>query len=164
MTNSTSFKVLAVCLGNICRSPLAEGLIQHAAESADLNWQVDSAGTGAWHVGNPPDPRSRAIAKSHGLDIDHQRAQKVTSDMIKQYDLVLAMDRKNYADLQQMASSEVELQKIKLLLDYVGLAQENGPDVFDPYWDDNGFEGVYQLIKAAAARLVAHYKEEVQRE
>lgn len=155
MPNQTPFKVLAVCLGNICRSPLAEELIRQAARKADQSWEVASAGTGSWHVGNPPDPRSRSVAQKHGLSIEEQRAQHVHPQLLAEYDLILAMDRKNYADLQKMAQTEEQRNKIKLLLDHVGLASETGPDVFDPYWDDSGFEGVFQLLDKAAARLVA---------
>lgn len=154
MTVQPPYKVLAVCLGNICRSPLAEGLIQRAANEVGLNWEVASAGTGGWHVGNPPDPRSRAVAKAHQLDITQQRAQQVNATLLEEYDLVLAMDRQNFADLTSMATSS-QLPKIKLLLDYTGLSEQHGPDVFDPYWDDDGFEGVYQLLKNAANKLVS---------
>lgn len=154
MSNTTPYRVLAVCLGNICRSPLAEGLIQRAADRAGLNWEVASAGTGSWHVGAPPDPRSRAVAKQHGLNIDRQRAQQVTDQLMSEYDLVLAMDRSNYTNLHNIAASEANRGKIKLLLDHVKLSEEKGPDVFDPYWDDSGFEGVYRLLEEAAERLV----------
>lgn len=154
MPANPTYKVLAVCLGNICRSPLAEGLIQLAANEAELNWEVASAGTGHWHVGNPPDPRSRAVAKKHGLNIDHQRAQQVTTALLEEYDLVLAMDRNNYNDLMTLARTETQRQKINLLLDYTDLSATNGPDVFDPYWDDSGFEGIYQLLKKAAEMVV----------
>lgn len=150
-----TLKVLAVCLGNICRSPLAEALIRQAASRADQNWEVASAGTGNWHVGNPPDPRSRAVAREHGLSIDAQRAQQATPQLLAQYDLILAMDRKNYQNLRKLAQTAEQRDKIKLLLDHVGLSEESGPDVFDPYWDDSGFEGVFQLLEKAASRLVA---------
>lgn len=153
MTSTTPYKVLAVCLGNICRSPLAEGLIQRKADEAGLNWQVASAGTGNWHVGNPPDPRSRAVAKENGLEISHQRAQTVTSTLMEEYDLILAMDRQNLTDLKSRAT-EKQARKIKLLLDYTGLSDAHGPDVFDPYWDDSGFEGVYRLLEEAAVKVV----------
>lgn len=154
MPPQPTFRVLAVCLGNICRSPLAEGLIQAAADRAGLAWEVASAGTGNWHVGDPPDPRSRAVARGHGLDINAQRAQQATPALLDRYDLVLAMDRSNLDNLTALAQTEAQRDKIKLLLDYTGLADTHGPDVFDPYWDDDGFEGVYQLLERAADRVV----------
>ncbi len=158
MNNNQPYKILAVCLGNICRSPLAEGLLQRTAKERDLNWEVASGGTGNWHVGQPPDPRSRAVAKQHGLDISQQRAHQVTPADLHEYDLILAMDRKNLANLQAMATSAEQSEKIKLLLTYTELSETAGLDVFDPYWDDNGFEGVYQLLATAAAKVADVYQ------
>ncbi|RME96279.1 MAG: low molecular weight phosphotyrosine protein phosphatase, partial [Bacteroidetes bacterium] len=83
-------KILMVCLGNICRSPLAEGIMQQKIEAEGLDWTVDSAGTSAWHVGEQADPRSRATARRHGLNIDHQRARKFTPADFERFDLILA--------------------------------------------------------------------------
>lgn len=152
-TNDTPFRILAVCLGNICRSPLAEGLLKRTAAERGLLWEVDSAGTGGYHVGELADPRSRAIAAQYGLDITDQRSRKFSREDFDRFDLILAMDRKNYADLRSLTTKEEHRQKVVLLLDYVSLKEETGPDVFDPYWDDSGFEGVYRLLERAASRV-----------
>jgi protein-tyrosine phosphatase len=154
MTITTPFSILLVCLGNICRSPLAEGLLRQAAERKDINLRVASGGTGGWHVGNPPDPRSQAVAAEHGLDISSQRAHQVTVHDLDHYDLVLAMDSNNLRDLKTLAKTDAQRQKIHLFLGYAGLEESDGPDVFDPYWDDSGFAGVYDLIAKAADRIV----------
>lgn len=153
MKVSTPTSILLVCLGNICRSPLAEGLLRRAVHGRNLDLSVASAGTGAWHVGKPPDPRSQAIAAAHGLDISPQRAHQVSVQDLEDYDLVLAMDRNNLRDLKALAREESQRQKIHLFLEFAGLRAAEGPDVFDPYWDDAGFAGVYDLIARAADRV-----------
>lgn len=158
------YKIMAVCLGNICRSPLAEGHLSKVAKDRDLDWEVSSGGTGNWHVGAKPDPRSREIAKQHGMNIDDQRGHQVTVHDLDTNDLVLAMDRSNYQHLLTLATSDAQKAKIKLLLDYTNLSQANGPDVFDPYWDDSGFEGVYRLLENAASRVADLYEEEKEKE
>ncbi|MTB50556.1 low molecular weight protein-tyrosine-phosphatase [Lewinella sp. W8] len=154
MTITTPFSILLVCLGNICRSPLAEGLLRNAAQRKDIDLTISSGGTGGWHVGNPPDPRSQAVAAAHGLDISQQRAHQVSVHDLKQYDLILAMDRNNLRDLKALAQNDAQRQKIHLFLEFAGLEDSDGPDVFDPYWDDSGFAGVYELIARAADRIV----------
>lgn len=154
MTITTPFSILLVCLGNICRSPLAEGLLRNAAQRKDIDLTISSGGTGGWHVGNPPDPRSQAVAAAHGLDISQQRAHQVSVHDLKQYDLILAMDRNNLRDLKNLAQNDAQRQKIHLFLEFAGLEDSDGPDVFDPYWDDSGFAGVYELIARAADRIV----------
>ncbi len=147
-------KIIAVCLGNICRSPLAEGLLRREVEAVGLDWEIASGGTAGYHVGKPPDPRSVAIARAYGLDISGQRSHKVSKEDLDYYDLVLAMDRKNYQHLRELAATPEQQAKIQLLLDYTNLSEEAGPDVFDPYWDDNGFDGVYRLLERAARAVV----------
>ena len=144
-------KILMVCLGNICRSPLAEGILQAKAESYKLPWQVDSAGTGAYHVGEKPDPRSRAVANKHGLDISHQRARQFKAEDLDRFDLIFAMDSQNLQNILRLASSEEQKQRVKLILEFTGSDERNVPD---PYWDDNGFEHVYQLLNTACDRIV----------
>jgi len=147
-----TMKVLMVCLGNICRSPLAHGILeQHAAEKG-LDWEVDSAGTGSWHIGNPPDPRSVAVAAKHGLDISQQRARQVHWPDLEAFDLVFAMDQSNYQDLMTMAQSDGEREKIRLIRDLEGSVK--GMSVPDPYWDDDGFEQVYAMLDKACSILV----------
>ena len=154
--------LLAVCLGNICRSPLAEGLLRREIERRGLNWTVDSAGTAGYHVGNPLDPRSVAEAARHGLDISGQRSRKVTVEDLAEYDVILAMDRSNFRDLQLLASTPRERARIQLLLRFTDLEDAEGPDVFDPYWDDGGFAGVYELLEVAAARAIDRLERSVE--
>lgn len=150
---NTSFRILAVCLGNICRSPLAEALLSRAAKESGLEWEVASAGTGGWHVGSPPDRRGQAVAKQYGLDISGQRGRLLKAEDLDYYDLLLAMDSNNLEVLESLAQTPEQAEKIKLLLAYAELDHTHGPDVFDPYWDDSRFEEVFLLIKEAANKI-----------
>ncbi len=105
-----------VCLGNICRSPLAEGIMQHLADEKHLNWEIASAGTGNWHIGKAPDHRSIAAAKAMGYDISKQRAQQFNHSMFARYDLILVMDSNNLADVQSVAKRNDVGEKVKLFL------------------------------------------------
>lgn len=148
-------KILMVCLGNICRSPLAEGILKDKIQKKGLNWEVDSAGTGAWHVGEKPDKRSIEKAAQYGLDITDQRARKIRSTDFEEFDLIFAMDNSNHMDLMRLAISNEEKSKIKLILEEI-YPGENRP-VPDPYWDSNGFEQVYQMLDAACEKILEKY-------
>ena len=125
--------LLFVCLGNICRSPLAEAAFREAAARAGLAAVADSAATGEWQIGNPPDPRSRAVALAHGVDISAQRARRVRGDDFTRFDLILALDPDNLLDLHAMAPAR-STARIGLLMDHVpGCA---GQAVRDPYYGD----------------------------
>lgn len=143
-------KVLMVCLGNICRSPLAHGIMQDVATKYNVDWEVESAGTGDWHIGNPPDHRSIAVAKKYGLDISGQRAQQFHKDFFEEYDLIFVMDKQNYLDVISLAENEEERAKVKLFLEE--------DEVPDPYTDDALFEPVYHMI---ADRCEAIIKEKL---
>ncbi|WP_395091669.1 low molecular weight protein-tyrosine-phosphatase [Vaginella massiliensis] len=146
-------KILMVCLGNICRSPLAEGILRHKVNN---DVQVASAGTGNWHVGEAPDKRSILVAKQHGVDISQQRAQHFTPAMFDDFDLIFAMDGQNYSDLKKMAQNEEHLSKLHLFLEDA-LGEAN--DVPDPYYGgESDFVHVFQLIDDATDRLVEKYK------
>jgi protein-tyrosine phosphatase len=145
-------KILMVCLGNICRSPLAEGILQNKIRQKGLNWQVDSAGTGAWHTGERPDSRSIAIARKYGIDITGQKARQFRSDDLEHFDLVLAMDSSNYQDLLRHAVSKEQEEKIHLIMNFVTPGQNQS--VPDPYWNNDGFEQVYQMLDEACSRVV----------
>lgn len=154
-------KVLFVCMGNICRSPLAHGLFEHRVAKAGLAEKItiDSAGTHAYHVGNAPDPRSQETALSHGFDLSKQRARKVDSTDFEKFDYVLAMDNDNHALLSAQCPDEYR-HKLKLMLEFAPQLAET--EVPDPYYGGaSGFERVYQLIDAAAdglmADIQAHY-------
>ncbi len=144
-----------VCLGNICRSPLAEGILAQKAGIKGLTWEVDSAGTGAWHIGEPPDPRSIAVARKYDVDITGQRARQFRPADFEYFDLILAMDPGNYRDILRHASSAAHREKVELIMNLVH-PQENRP-VPDPYWDDEGFEQVFRMLDQAAERLLEKY-------
>lgn len=128
-------KILMVCLGNICRSPLAHGILQHLADKENLGWQVHSAGTGNWHVGSPPDRRSVLAARSLGYDISTQRARHFSSAFFDEYDHILVMDKNNLKDVLALAETNEHKQKVRLFLVDEG-------EVTDPYYDNDLFEPV----------------------
>lgn len=148
-------KVLMVCLGNICRSPLAEGILKHKIKAASKNWIVDSAGTGGWHSGELPDKRSVAVAKKYGIDITDQRARRVRSSDFEDFDLIFAMDTSNYNDLQKWTLDDNEKQKIKLIMQEVYPHERHS--VPDPYYNDNGFEEVYAMLEVACENIISRY-------
>lgn len=141
-----------VCLGNICRSPLAQGLLEAKIKSNQMNWRVDSAGTGSWHIGDPPDFRSINIARSYGIDISQQKARQFSIQDFDSFDLILAMDNQNLEDILHKSRSKEHEKKVKLILDYHPALK--GKSVPDPYWDDNGFEKVYQMLDEATDGLI----------
>lgn len=153
MTRSDMPSVLVVCLGNICRSPLAEAAFRRAAADAGLALHVDSAGTGAWHVGKAPDRRAQATALRHGIDISRYRARQVVTQDFARFDHVFALDADNLADLRRMAAAGSPA-RVGLLLDLVpGRA---GQSVADPYYgDEAGFEETWADVDAAARAFVA---------
>ena len=140
-------KILMVCLGNICRSPLAEGILRHLAEQRQLSWEIDSAGTGNWHVGDPPDARSVKVAKKHGIDISGLRGRQFQAADFDQFDRIYVMDLDNYRDVQRKARKDTDREKVQLLL-------EHQQPVPDPWYDDALFEPVYNLIYDACERIV----------
>ncbi len=150
-------KVLMVCLGNICRSPLAEGILQHKAHLQGLNWQVDSAGTGSWHVGENPDPRSIDVARKKGIDISRQRARQFQAADLLDYDLVFAMDSSNFRNIVQLADTETQKAKVDLIMNLVQPGYNQ--NVPDPYYNSKGFEQVFQMLEEACEKLVDKYRE-----
>lgn len=150
-------KIMMVCLGNICRSPLAHGLLEHKIVQHSLSWSVDSSGTSGYHNGDPPDPRSIQEAAKHGLDISQQRSQQFIASDLDDYDLILVMDSSNYQNVKRLAKNKIQENKIKLILNYVFPAQ-NKP-VPDPYYD-GGFHLVYDLLDQATDRIIEHYTAE----
>ena len=144
-----------VCLGNICRSPLAEGILQ---SKLDANFfSIDSAGTAAYHIGELPDQRSIAVAKKHGIDISNQKARKFDIKDFIEFDIIYAMDKENYQNICSLAKNKTELQKVKMILDEVNLSQNLS--VPDPYYGgDDGFQNVYQLLDEACEKISKNYK------
>jgi protein-tyrosine phosphatase len=144
-------RILTVCLGNICRSPTAEAALREAADDAGLDLDVDSAGTGGWHVGSPPDARMIAVAAAEGLHLTGAARQVVPRDL-ENFDLVLAMDRSNLADLRRMARDEATRARIRLFRDFAG---DVDADVPDPYYGGpEGFREVVALTRKAARGVV----------
>lgn len=148
-------KVLMVCLGNICRSPLAEGILQHKVEEKDLNWQIDSAGTGSWHVGELPDSRSIAVGEKYGIDLTSQRARQFKKIDLDRFDLIFAMDSSNYQNILKLAENQAQKDKVKLIMNEADPGRNEA--VPDPYWDDNGFEKIYQMLDKASAKIIENY-------
>jgi protein-tyrosine phosphatase len=136
-------KILMVCLGNICRSPLAEGIL--ASKLPKDNFIVDSAGTGSWHVGHSPDKRSIAIAQLNGLCIDNQKGRQFTASDFDEFDYIYVMDNSNYENVIDLAKNEEHRNKVHLILNE--LFPGENVDVPDPYFGmTNGFETVYQML------------------
>ncbi len=152
-------KVLFVCLGNICRSPTAEGVFHTLVEKRGLGGKVtvDSAGTGAWHIGSPPDRRAQAAARQRGIDLSGQRARQAKTGDFHRFDYILAMDADNHRNLAEMCPPGEE-HRLHLFLDF---APELGKrDVPDPYYGgDGGFEAVLDMIEAASEGLLADIQE-----
>lgn len=144
--------ILFVCLGNICRSPLAEGALRAAAEQDGLELEIDSAGTGDWHIGQPPDSRAIAAGKRAGVDISMFRARQVESADFTRFDHIIALDESNLTDLRAMSPPDATA-KLSLLLDHV--PGREGQAVADPYHgDDSDFDETWKQVSAAAEALV----------
>jgi protein-tyrosine phosphatase len=148
-------KILMVCLGNICRSPLAEGILKHKVRKAGLDWTVESAGTGNWHIGEAPHHLSQKVAKANGIDIcDQKGRQFVKEDMLK-YDKIIVMDKDNYEAVKQMSRELWNPTKVDLLLNYSYPGEKR--DVPDPwYGKEDGFHTVYEMIDKACEQIINH--------
>jgi protein-tyrosine phosphatase len=143
-------KVLMVCLGNICRSPLAEALLKSKVDTSKI--YVTSAGTGHWHVGEQPDPRSIAIAKKNGLDITDQKGRQFTAADFDEFDYIFVMDTSNRENVLQLARSQDDTEKVQLILDE--LFPGENVDVPDPYYGgDQGFDKVYEMLDQACDKI-----------
>ncbi|MCK0136755.1 low molecular weight protein-tyrosine-phosphatase [Arenibacter sp. S6351L] len=142
-------KVLMVCLGNICRSPLAEGILKSKLDKETI--QVDSAGTASYHVGKKPDSRSISIAKKYGIDISQQRCRQFTAKDFDEFDLIYAMDRSNYENIIALAENETEIAKVNLLLHKSNVANKEVPDPY--YGGEDGFEKIFHLIDSACSLI-----------
>ncbi|MCG6956053.1 MAG: low molecular weight phosphotyrosine protein phosphatase [Gemmatimonadetes bacterium] len=152
MPQATS--VLFVCLGNICRSPLAEGVFRHLVEERGLTdrFAIDSAGTGAWHVGQRPDRRSAQVAAAHGIKLTG-RGRQVRARDLERFDVVVAMDRENLRDLQELAGTSDGHGRLHLLREFDPEADQ--PDVPDPYFEGpSGFESVYRMVRRSCEHLL----------
>ena len=139
-------KILMVCLGNICRSPLAEGIL--ASKLPKDKFQVDSAGTGSWHIGHKPDERSIAVAKKNKLDISKQKGRQFITSDFDAFDYIYVMDNSNYWDVVQLVDNKDQTEKVQLILNE--LFPNENVDVPDPYFGiPNGFDSVYKMLDEA---------------
>ena len=145
-------KILMVCLGNICRSPMAEGILQHMARQADLDWLVDSAGTGSWHIGEQPDARAIATCARRGLDIRDLRARQFHTGDFDRFDLILTMDNENHRQVMAMAQSGDHQAKIKPIMSFSNMPNAIVPD---PYYDGK-FDEVYNLLSSVCSQIIEH--------
>jgi len=146
-------KILMVCLGNICRSPLAQGIMELHAPA---DWLIDSAGTSGWHEDERPDTRSILIAKERGIAIDHQRSRQVNEEDFETFDIIFAMDSSNYTNLIRLAPNEAAKAKVRLILNeaYPGENRQ----VPDPYTGgQSGFRHVYELLEEAVQSFIRKY-------
>ena len=147
-------RVLFVCLGNICRSPLAEAALRAEAEKAGLDIVVDSAGTGDWHVGDAPDLRAQAVARKHGIDISSYAGRQVTAEDFRRFTHVFALDADNLKNLRRIRPSDGTAE-LRLLMDMV--PGREGTGVVDPYYgDDAGFDLTWDDVTRAAKAIVAN--------
>lgn len=152
MTKPNSTSVLVVCLGNICRSPLAEAALRNEAANAGIDMVVDSAGTSDWHIGKGPDPRATALALRYGIDISRYQARQICEEDFDRFDMIFALDHENLANIQSVAPPAHKAQ-LSLLMDVVPGCE--GQPVADPYFgDDAGFEVTWSEVQAAAQALV----------
>ena len=145
-------KILMVCLGNICRSPLAEGIITHKIQH--LNIKVDSAGTAGYHIGKLPDERSIEIAEKYNIDLTKQRARQFSRADFDDFDIIYAMDTNNYTHLISLANNETERNKVRLILNEVN--PEKFESVPDPYYGgDDGFQNIYNMLDDACNKIIS---------
>jgi protein-tyrosine phosphatase len=144
-------RILMVCLGNICRSPLAEGILKSKIDSDNIF--VDSAGTGHWHVGNTPDPRSIKVANKHNIDLSSQRGRQFSTKDFDNFDYIFVMDNSNKANVLELARNDFDKNKVQLILDE--LFPDENVDVPDPYYGGNqGFESVFQMLDQACDSII----------
>ncbi|MEE9310689.1 MAG: low molecular weight protein-tyrosine-phosphatase [Cocleimonas sp.] len=154
-TKNKTVSVVFVCMGNICRSPTAEGVFRQVVAMRNLQdvIKIDSAGTHAYHIGEQPDSRSQATAKSRGVDLSAQRARKVVANDFERFDYVIAMDRSNYENLKALATTAEQQGKLHLFMDFTS-AWDN-TEVPDPYYGGgDGFTNVFDMVQAASEGLL----------
>ena len=155
-----TIKVLFVCLGNICRSPTAHGIFEKLVREAGLQERIliDSAGTGDWHIGRPPDPRASAAALGRGHDLSHLRARQVRPEDFRDFDYLLAMDEQNLWDLKALALPDFD-GHLGLFMDFGHSGLKEVPDPY--YGGEDNFEQVLDLVEDAAAGLLVHLREQL---
>lgn len=156
MYKPIAMRVLMVCLGNICRSPVAEGILRKKAHEKGLPIETDSAGTSAFHLGQPPDARMIVTAKKNGIDISDLRARQFLPIDFHRFDLIYAMDQANYDNIIRLASSDEDRKKVKLILNET--QPGSNAEVPDPYYGgDQGFQHVIDLLTVAVDNAINRY-------
>jgi protein-tyrosine phosphatase len=142
-----------ICLGNICRSPLADGILKNMAEKRGLGWEIDSAGTSGWHSNEPPHPLSISVAASHGIDISTQRSRRLQPYDLAEFDYLLCMDAQNYQDTIRLAQTDEERAKVHLIRNFV--KPNYNMQVPDPYTQGrNGYEEVFNMLTEACEKFI----------
>lgn len=150
-------KILMVCLGNICRSPLAEGILQNKAFAAGLGWSVESAGTNQYHTGEAPHPLSQKVAKLHGINISQQRARSFTAADFDTYDKIYALAGDVLDDIKRISKNKFDAGKVDLLMNELYAGKDM--DVPDPYYGpEAGYHKVYKMIEEACDKIIEQYK------
>ncbi len=150
-------KILMVCLGNICRSPLAEGILQEKVQKAGLDWQIESAGTNGYHTGEPPHRLSIKVAKENGIDISQQRSRKFTAADFEEFDLLYAMANDVLTDMNEICENELYTKKVKLFLDESFPGEQK--EVPDPwYGEEEGYHEVFEIINNNCNNIIKKYK------
>ena len=148
--------MLMVCLGNICRSPMAEGILRSKAKKLGLSIHVDSCGTANYHVGERPDVRSISKSKEHGIDISRLFGRQFSSEDFENFDHILVMDNSNFTNVERQAKNKVDLKKVDMILNYSDKGSDR--DVPDPYYGgEDGFEKVFQLLDKACDSFIIHH-------
>ena len=149
-------KILMVCLGNICRSPLAEGILQDKAFKAGLNWSIESAGTNSYHTGEPPHPLSQKVAKLNGIDICRQRARRFVAEDIDAYDKIYALAGDVLDDIKRISKKKFDATKVDLLMNELYPGKDR--DVPDPYYGaEPGYHEVYKMIDEVCDAIIKKY-------
>ncbi len=145
-----------VCLGNICRSPIAHGLLKHKADALRLNWEIDSVGTSNWHEGELPNENSIKVMKKHGIDITYQRSRPLRRKDMEHFDVIYVMDKSNYKDVTDMAKSEFEISKVRLIMNEVTPGKNQR--VPDPWGlSKQHYEEVYKMLDKATDKILEKY-------
>lgn len=154
-------KILMVCLGNICRSPIAEGVMYQLIKDNNLDWEVDSAGTNGYHTGEPPHRHSQSICLQNGIDISAQRARRFSAKDFDRYDHILVMAADVYQDVRTLSRKKEDMDKVKFFLD--GLQPGQQAAVPDPwYGDQSGYRPVFDLIREGCRALLQDWKQNSQ--
>ena len=157
MVDDKKVSVVFVCMGNICRSPTAEGVFRHVVKQKDMSdvIRVDSAGTHAYHIGESPDPRSQSTAKLYGIDLSSQCARQITAEDFETFDYIIAMDTDNFENLKLVANDTAQLSRLHLFMSFA--KGWDNSEVPDPYYGGgNGFERVFDMVQSASEGLIEH--------